>query len=318
MKKILIVLLLILPLMSCQNNKQENYTFFAMDTIISLSLYNPTDGKKIAEDVEDIYLKYDQVASDFTSGNVCNNVYDLNEHRSIEINSELKELIEFSVLMHKETDGYFNPFIGRLSHLWKDSLNSGKLLESSDIEEELIIMNNTSVVFDQNTATLIGAGNLDLGGIAKGYATQKAKEYLESINCTGFLLNAGSSNIVLGEKYGENFSVGLSKATDFGYFQILNIKNKSISTASISEQHYEIDGTIYSHLINAKTGYPSVLYDGISIIGDDSARLDAYSTACFSMEIEEIKAFLNNKGLDFIISKDNKLMYKSEGVDNYA
>lgn len=319
MKKFLFLVFLIgLLLISCNSNHQETYNFFAMDTIISLTFYNVDDSKEIAGEVEDIYLKYDAVASDFSSGRNIKSVYDLNKERSVVVNEELKELIDFALEMGKKTDGYYNPFIGRLSHLWKEALAEGKLLTSDVILEELAVMHDTSISFDGFSATLVGDGNLDLGGIAKGYATNKAKEYLASIDCHSYLLNAGFSNIVLGDKFGECFSVGLLKATGNGYFYTLNLKDKSIGTSSIREQSVLIDGKYYSHLLNAKTGYPATDYDSISIIGDNSAILDAYSTACFSMPLEELKEFLALENLDFIVSKDNRLIYKSLGVDDYA
>ncbi|MDE7161634.1 MAG: FAD:protein FMN transferase, partial [Anaeroplasmataceae bacterium] len=196
--------------------------------------------------------------------------------------------------------------------------NEGKLVPEETIQEELAIMNNTSIEFDGLHAKLMGEGNIDLGGIAKGYATSKVQEYLASISCTRYLLNAGSSNIVLGNKNGKEFSVGLSKALAGGYFKTLKMKEKSISTSSIKEQHTKIDGIYYSHLLNPKTGKPATYYETLSIIGEDSKVLDAYSTACFAMDLEEIKTFLNEKNLDFIVSKDGKTLFESIGVKAYA
>lgn len=80
----------------------------------------------------------------------------------------------------------------------------------------------------------------------------------------------------------------------------------------------KIGDTLYSHLLNPKTGYPAMLYDSISIIGEDSKTLDAYSTACFAMELEELKTFLKNKNLEFVVAKQDKLLFQSEGVEDYA
>nr|MDE7095544.1 FAD:protein FMN transferase [Anaeroplasmataceae bacterium] len=291
--------------------------FYAMDTVISISFYNVNNSKAIAKEVENIYLDYERVADDFEPGSTEVNVYELNIMREADINEELKEMLEFSIEMMEQTKGYFNPFIGRLSHLWKEFLEKGKLVEDKTIQEELLIMNETSLEFDGLHAKLIGEGNLDLGGVAKGYATSRAQEYLDSIDCHSYLLNAGASNIVLGNKKGKDFTVGLSKATGTGYFETLTLKEKAISTSSIKEQQTTIEGKTYSHLLNPKTGYPAMEYDTLSIIGLDSKVLDAYSTAGFAMELGELKAFLEEKGLEFIVSKENKTLYKSLGMNAY-
>ncbi|MDE5856096.1 MAG: FAD:protein FMN transferase, partial [Anaeroplasmataceae bacterium] len=206
--KIILILFFLLTTSCTQKETKDTFTFYAMDTFISLTFYNVKESKDIAKEVENIYLTYENVADDFQEGRKETNVYDLNLKREADITKELKEMLEFSVEMLKDTNGYFNPFIGRLSHLWKESLEKGKLVEDGVIQEELSIMNETSLELDGLHAKLVGKGNLDLGGVAKGYATSKAKEYLDSIECHSYLLNAGSSNIVLGNKNGNDFTVG--------------------------------------------------------------------------------------------------------------
>lgn len=321
MKKIYIVscLFFLAFLTSCTESVvKETFTFYAMDTLISLSFYNVSNGKELSKKVEEIYLEYDNVADDFASGGTTENIYDLNRDRKVKTTEALKEMLVFSIQMLEETQGYFNPFIGRLSHLWKEALDEKKLVDESIISEELEIMNQTSVEITEEAITLTGRGNVDLGGVAKGFATSKAKEFLDSMNCHSYLLNAGSSNLVLGNKNGKEFTVGLSKALGTGYYHTLKAKEKCISTSSIREQHVKINDLYYSHLLNPKTGSPAFYYDSLSIIGEDSKELDVFSTAGFAMDLETLKEFLNAKQLDFIVSKDNKTLYESIGVKNYA
>ncbi len=318
MKKIQLLILLFLSifLVSCSKEVQvKDYQFYAMDTFISIRFYDVENSEEISKRVEEIYLKYDEVANDFHAGYGVTNVYDLNENRTSVVNDALLELIDFSIRMQQETNGYYNPFIGGLSHLWKDNLDQKKLPTSEEVEVEVTKMNQTSVRIEDHLVTLEGEGNIDLGGIAKGYATQKANEYLESISCSSFLLNAGASNIVLGQKKTEAFKVGLSKGFDSGYYTTLTLKDCAISTSSIKEQHVWIDDHYYSHLLNPKTGYPAEYYETFSVIGSDSGILDAYSTACFAMNLEEAKSFLVEKKLDFICSKNNELLDHSSGVN---
>lgn len=321
MKKIYILccLFFVALLTSCTENVvKETFTFYAMDTFISLSFYNTPNGKELSKKVESIYLDYEIVADDFEPGIATENVYDLNQKRTIKATTEMTELLTYSVEMMKVTQGYFNPFIGRLSHLWKESLEDNKIVEERIISQELEIMNQTALEITEESITLIGDGNVDLGGVAKGFATSKAKEYLDSMDCHSYLLNAGSSNLVLGNKNGKEFTVGLSKALGTGYFRTLKIKDKCISTSSIREQHVKINNVYYSHLLNPKTGYPAMYYETLSIIGEDSKELDVFSTAGFAMDLETLKTFMNEKNLEFIVSKDNKTLYESIGVKKYA
>lgn len=321
MKRILqiVLLFIVLVLASCTKEPiKDTYTFYSMDTFISISFYDVENSKVIADNVEAIYKKYNNVASDFTTGNNTVSVYDLNEIRVSQVSQELKELLEFSLEMYEDTNHYFNPFIGRLSKLWKKALEDEKLLEKKVVEEELAIMNNTSLEINGLEVRIIGDGQIDLGGITKGYATNKAVEYLSSIGCNNYLLNAGLSTLAFGEKAGDRFKVSFSNALKEGSYYSIYIKNASIGTSSIKEQHALIENKYYSHLINPKTGYPADYYETISIIGLNSGVLDAYSTACFCMDFEDLKDFLFSKKIDCLIGNNGKLFYKSLGVDSYA
>lgn len=313
-----ISILLCLVCCSCSHTPvKETYSMFAMNTSISVTFYDVKDSKNIARNIEKIYLKYDSYAGDFDSYYGTLNVYDLNQRRSIEASSELLEMVNFALEAKEDTLGYFEPLLGRLSHAWKDSLSNNKLLDDEFINNELEIIKNSSIKIEGNVISIIGDANLDLGGIAKGYATKKVQEYLKSIDVDTYLLNAGNSNVVLGNKLGEDFSVGLKNPFKPEYYKILSLKDISIGTSSMEHQHSLIDNVYYSHLLNPKTGKPSTYYDTISIIGDDSAYLDAYSTACFAMDIDTTKEFLKSKGYEWIAHKDGKIVYQSEGVSLY-
>lgn len=300
-------------LSSCNPLKiQKCSPIFCMDTTIDITFYNTDDYQTHYQAIKKIYYKYDELSSDYESN--LKSVKDLNDNRYLEnADNELIELIKKAISLMNDADGYYNPFIGRLSHLWKEAINNNRVLDNDIILEELAIMNSTSVEFDNNTIKLIGNGNLDLGGIAKGYATQKAYEYLKENNITGYLINAGNSNVLLGDKNGDNFKVGLAKPYTNGTIIIYEGMNKAIGSSSGKYQNVIIDNIRYHHLLNPFTGYPSNIYDNVNILCDDSMLADVYSTAIFSMDLEVAKEFAKNKGIDIILFKDDSILYQSEG-----
>ena len=303
---------------SCSHTPvKESYSMFAMNTSISVTFYDVKDSKSIARNIEKIYLKYDSYAGDFDSYYGTLNVYELNKRRSIEASNELLEMVNFAIKVKEDTLGFFEPLLGRLSHAWKNSLEKNKLLDDEFIESELTIIKESSIKIEGNVISIVGDANLDLGGIAKGFATKKVQEYLNSIGVTTYLLNAGNSNVVLGNKMNEKFSVGLKNPFKPEYYKILYLKDMAIGTSSMEHQHSLIDNVYYSHLLNPKTGKPATYYDSISIFGEDSAFLDAYSTACFAMDIDTAKEFLKNKGYEWIAYKDGKIVYQSDEVNLY-
>ncbi len=298
---------------SCNSIKiNKMNSIIALDTVINITFYNSDNYQDCYNDIKKIYYNVDDIADDFNYKK--GNVFDLNTNRKVSMNKDLMEIIEYSLKYKEITNGYFNPFIGRLSHLWKESLDEKNVLDYNIIEKEINIMNNTSIEFNDDSITLIGDGNLDLGGIAKGYATMKAYECIKGYGITDFMLNAGSSNIVCGKKPNSKFKLGLNKPYENGYIKVINVNDICISTSSGEHQNVIIDGVRYHHLISPFTGYPVNNYDSVITFGDNSMALDVYSTAVSMMNIDEAINFCSKNNIDVILYKDGKILYEGKKV----
>lgn len=314
----LIVLFFLLT--SCGKPVEYSKPIFAMDTIINVTIYNAEE--EHLKNIEKIYMDYSNACDMFISheGNLC----DLNNRRSVKVNKELLEVIEYSLEIEKELNGYFNILIGRITKIWKDTLHIGDnstpvvLPDDELIQAELKIMNESKIVIDGDIVTIDGQADIDLGGVAKGYATQKVEEYLEENNITSYMINAGSSNISLGYKNKkDSYLVGLTNLDRTSYFMKLRIDNKAIVTSSIAEQNRVVDGKTYTHIINPLTGYCVDNYDIVTIVGEKSGFLDILSTTLFSMDLDMIKSYLSDKDIDIVLVKDDIILYSSEGMKEY-
>ena len=312
--RLLFIFIIIFVLISCDSvTISSPNPFFALDTVISITFYNTPDYEKHYKEIKNIYYEVNDVASDFLNSNL-DSVYYLNENRSIIASNTLKELIEYSLFYYNETKGAFNPFIGRLAHLWKDSIKNNCILDIDVINNELSIMNNTSISIVGNNISIIGDGNLDLGGIAKGYATLKASEYLKENGIDNFFINAGKSNILCGKTPYEYFRLGLDKPYGNGYFKVFDASEIAICTSSGENQNVLIEGNRYHHLINPFSGYPSNIYDSVVVLGNNSMDLDVYSTAISMMEYDDAVRFSEEHNIDIILYKDNEIIYEGKNI----
>lgn len=318
MKKTLSIIFMVFIAMitsSCNKTIYENSNIiYAMDTAIYVTIYSNDVNSANSElrEINNIYQKYNKLSDAYNEYTDTINIYSLNKLRSAEVSDELLELINEAVMMKTETNGYFEPLIGSLSNLWKECLFTEDItpyvLESDIVNQELDKITSSEIVIDGNIVSINGDADIDLGAIAKGFATNKVYEYLKEKNVINYLLNAGSSNVLLGEKIGgKSFTVGLTKALDNGYYQTISMKNCALVTSAIKEQHVVINNVIYHHIINPKTGYPSNYYDSLTIVGEDSGILDAYSTAMFSMDNETLTLFAASK-------VDNLYAYSGEDL----
>ncbi len=319
MKKLLLGLIFSSCLFLCSCGEIENTgVIYTMDTVVTVSIYNDENFKEHFNKIKEIYKEVENVSDDYKSGKDSVSIYDLNYAREAHVSNTLLDILKESIRIYDKTEGYFNPFIGSLSHKWKDAMKENKILDSATINEELEIMKKTSLKIDGNHISIVGNGNIDLGGIAKGYATNMAKKYLEDSQISSYYIDAGNSSIAIGNKMGKEYTIGLSKPYDFnGYIGIIKDKDKVISCSSPQNQYVTIDGNIYHHLIHPFSGYPLNEYDSIFVFNQNALEGDAYSTAIFHMGFDKALQFAKNNNLDILMYSNNKILFQTEGVKLY-
>ena len=307
--KLLILPLIIIPLSSCQKEIKRNSFYF--DTYTETRLYEGVE--EDLTNINQIFSKLDKLTDNFNERDV-NNVYKINNSTEmVQVDQDLYYLLQLSFCNCLEPLNYYNPLCGSLSKKWKNSLEKREILDNETITSELLKMNSTTLNFyEQNNVKKIGEAEIDLGSVAKGYALDKVKEYLDGKKYTKYLVDAGSSSILLGEKNGgKDFKIKLSNLDD----TYLMAKNCFISTSSYDRQAVEIDGVNYSHIINPKTGSAVNENDAIIVISDKGYLGDILSTAFINESIDSIKELEAHYGVKTIVIKDKKMVYKNEGIE---
>lgn len=304
-------LLIIFPLLSCSHNQNHESRVFCFDTYVNISLKSEvtTDIKNI----ENILSTYDKLSDNYLNRDV-KNVYTINNnlYTDIEVNEELYDLLKTSYDVSEELT-YFNYLCGSLSKKWKESLKEEKVLSNDVIEEELFKMNNTQLLFkDNNVIQKIGDAEIDLGGIAKGYALDKVNEYLLDKGLKNYLIDAGSSSILLGEKESNDglFSVGLTIDNAF-----IKAKNCFISTSAKSRQGVKIGDITYSHIINPLNGSAINENDTVIVISDKGYLGDALSTSLMMNSVEEIRAIETALNVKTIVIKNEQIIYSHQDIE---
>lgn len=299
-------------LSSCGNSfpfELKDTVYNVYDSYVSFSLYEGNNEN--VNDIKEIIKKYD-VLSDNYQERELTNVYTINHtNEEVTVSTELYNLLETSFSIMSEAQ-YYNPLLGSLNEKWKEALKNKEILSETVINEELTKINNSSFSLnEENKVQRLGKALIDLGGIAKGYLLDKVKEYLVSKNISKYLIDAGRSSILLGEKEGgEDFVISIS---DLNHKRI-RLKNSVLSTSGTSEQHVVIDDKTYSHIVNPFTGSALAKYDAIIVISDLAYKGDAFATSLMNNTIEEIKEIENTSNIKVIVAKGGEVLYKNENI----
>ncbi len=295
-----------------------------MDTYVRVD-YSTDDedlALEIATGVENILAKYDDLTNNFELPDddaYSPNIYEINQNIGVKlaIHKDLYDVLVLSEEMKTLTDGYFDIGIGKLIDLWKaqmldeydevvypnntmteEAFNSVvATAQAMDFSDSIIALSEENGLYYIETA---GTNlKLDLGAIAKGYATQKIREYLIEKGLTYFMINNGTSSFVFGQKIDRElgfFYIGLDNPTNPGNpYGIVHVKDISLTTSGDYRQYVLYNDIKYHHIISPKTKLPMHYYHSLSLIADDAGILDALSTALFSMSPETLETWLSGK-----------------------
>ena len=307
--KLLILPLIIVPLSSCQKEIKRNSFYF--DTYTETRLYEGSEND--LSEINKIFSKIDKLTDNYKERDL-NNVYIINNStENVQVEPELYEVLKASFCNCLDPLNYYNPLIGSLSKKWKNSQENKVILDQETINAELTKMASTSVSFlEENTVKKTGEAEIDLGAVAKGYALDKVKQYLDSKNYTKYLVDAGSSSILLGEKNGgKDFKIRISNLDN----TFLLAKNCFISTSSYDKQAVEIDGVNYSHIINPVNGSAINENDAVIVISNKGYLGDILSTAFINESLDSIKELEQHFEVKTIVIKNKEVVYKNEGIE---
>lgn len=302
MKKILLILLLLLT--GC--GKQEySKNLFYMDTVINIKLYNVNEKKanEAFDYLDNLYQKYENL-TDFYDSN--SELSKLNNDVNYEISSELLDLIKIGYEWDIKTNGLLNVNIGNLTKIWHDFReNPVSLPNLDDVKIESLKIENDKILNDKV--------NIDLGAIVKGYVTEKAGNYLESIGIEYYLINAGG-NVKAGKSNKGYYNIGIASPISNETFEVVKDENISVVTSGGYERFYEYNGVMYHHIIDPNTLYPANSMKSVTVIGEDSGLCDILSTTLFLMNIDEGKEFIKDYDVKVIWFTNDNQIIKS---DNY-
>ena len=309
------LLIFLTLLTSCSNtNLVITDKVFCFDTMFEIKLY---DGDKTdIEEIESTFNKLNQLTDNYQARSI-NNIYTINNtNESVTIDEGLYDLLKLSFDFQNNVSNYFNPLCGNLAKKWKESLKNLQILDEISINEELDKIKNTSVDLSNiNSAQRIGEAEIDLGGVAKGYALDQVFQYLDNSDINHYLINGGRSSILLGEKKSSDglFNVGLSDINN----AYLKLKNCFVSTSGVSTQGVTINGITYSHIINPIDGSAVNKHDTVIVISSSGFLGDALSTTMMLCDIDEIKELENKCNVQTIVIDEGQIIYQNENVQIY-
>lgn len=266
----------------------------------------------------DIYHEYSGV------NNLCT-VNRLAGGEAVKVDRKLIDFMLYARELCEATNGEMDVTMGAVLSLWHDcreaASNDPASAKVPTLEELEAAAEHTGfglLEIDAENCTLRltdPEASLDVGALGKGYATERAVEYLESVGAESYVLNIGGNIRIIGTKPdGSGWNTGIRDPQDpDGSFAVsLDLSDTACVTSGTYERYYMVDGEKYHHIIDKDTLYPADYFESLTVVTKDSGLADALSTALFCMSYEDGLALAEKLGVDVLwIFPDGDIRYTS-------
>ena len=257
-----------------------------------------------------------------------NNLYTINKNAGIapvEVDEAIISLLQNAFIAYEKTGGKTNIAMGSVLRLWHEhrtqSFRNNQILTLPDMKELILAsnyMNINDIIIDTLAGTVFltsSSMSIDVGAIAKGYATGIAMEAIVNEGITTALISAGGHVIAHGAPIGhDTWTVGIQNpdSSTPPIIDAVTLKNKTISISGGYERYFEVDNMQFGHIINPETLMPANHFKQVAVIHESSWMADVISTALFILPYDEgikIAEALNAEVL--WISHDNEWFFTS-------
>lgn len=312
--------------------ESETRTVYAMDTVMNLTVYGENAAAALESAEKELHTLDEAVLSRTAEGS---ELYALNTSNgeTVECGADdiLPALIETALTISDATEGAFDPTLAPVLDAWGFTKDERHVPSADELKELLSHTGCGKVALEKTadgwTVTLLDGAQLDLGGIAKGYAADLLRTQLEKEGVTSATLDLGGDVFVMGRKTdGSDWRIAVKDPADTeSYLGVVSAADKFIVTSGVYERYFEENGVRYHHILDPKTGCPAESgLVSVTVLCGNGAWADALSTACFVLGPDGALALrddLADQGTGFeliLVTDDGRVLYTDGLADAFT
>lgn len=308
-------ILICLLICGCSQNNMNEYTenIFAMDTVMDLKIYSEND-----ESLSEAKAEIRRIDALFDRGNENSDIYKINKNKSADVSAETADVIRAALSISDRTGGAFDITVAPVMDLWGFYGNEFNVPSDDELQSTLegvgyekIRLDNTNISIPENTG-------IDLGGIGKGYTSDRIAALLKNNGVKSAIISLGGNVHAIGKRNdGSEWTVGITdphnKSQLIGK---LKISDKAVITSGAYQRYFEQDGITYHHIIDTTTGKSADSgLASVTVIADSGMTADGLSTALFVMGLDKaIELWRNSEDFDAVFVDDSGMIYVTEGI----
>lgn len=295
-------------------------TFFdTFDTITQIVGYTKTQEEfdTYVEQIHDRMSKLHKLYDKYNNYEGVNNVKTINDNAGkepVKVEKDLLDLIVFSKDLNLNVADETNIALGAVLKIWSQyreeaeaNPDNAKLPPMEDLLEANKHTDINKVIIDIDNSTIFLEDplmSIDVGAVAKGYATELVAKEIEALGFTSAIISAGGNIRTIGKPLDgirERWGVGIQNPDSFtdntesSVLETVFINNASVVSSGDYQRFYMYEDKRIHHLIDPKTLMPGDYFRAVSVVTPDSGKADFYSTVAFLLPYEESKTFIESQ-----------------------
>ena len=322
MKRFFVILLCLLLFSGCVagGNAEASSTRYltAMDTVMSLTAYGENRDGALEEAIAEIQRLDDLLSI----GNENSDISRLNREKNAVLSPDTWSLLSQALDLARDTQGVFDPTVFPLVKLWGFYDKDYHVPSRQELSQALALVDYREVSLSQDSygASLGKGQQIDLGGIGKGFASQRVTELLRDAGVTSAMVSLGGNIQCLGAKPdGSPWNIGIRDPFGEELYATVRVTDKAVITSGGYERYFEDPEThnIYRHILDPRTGFPAEKgLSSVSIVTSDGTLGDGLSTALYIMGLEDAAAYWQSHrdAFEAVFITDDGSLYATEGL----
>ena len=294
-----------------------------MGTVVEQRIYNcsPLRSRRIAAKTAREIDHLEKLWSVFRAESEINRIGQAADQRPVKVHTDTLRVLQRAKELSCKCDGRFDITAAPLTELWRQATLDGVPPEGEAVTKQLALVDWESLELDERGLAYLprkGQG-IDLGGIGKGFAADRAEEVYRRHGVTSGLINLGGNVMAVGSrKDGTPWRVGI-RYPDVGQSALagyVKVSDTAVVSSGGYEHYFDYRGRRYHHILDPTTGWPAeteVL--GVTVVSASATDADAFSTAVFVMGLEAGLAFLESlPGVEGLIFDSHGGIHLTEGL----
>jgi thiamine biosynthesis lipoprotein len=295
----------------------------AMGTVVEITLMGESEetAQKAAFQALQEIKRIEYLMSLWIESSDVNRINRSAGNDGVKVSPETIEVLRRAQEISKLSEGAFDPTVAPLVQLWKKARERGTPPKMEEVKETLSLVNFKNLKTHHGGKVSLGKKGkkgmaIDLGGIAKGYAVDRAFKLLKGLGYGNLVVNAGGDLRVGGSKPQGPWSIGIQHPRDPEKIMArISLSDTAVATSGDYEKFFIHQGKRYHHILNPKTGFPAEGYQSVTVLHKEGIMADALATAIFVLGPEKGFSLCQRlEGVDCLIVDNEGNVTVSSGL----